>query len=223
METRAKRTDTQIRRDTLDELERHWRFKPAEIGVEVDGGVVTLTGTVSSYAKLLAAAEVASSIAGVKGVANELVVHIPGIGVPSDAEIAASVAAAFRVDPDMNEEAIEIIVRDGIVALHGTVGYWYQRNSAEESARRIAGVVSVKNALRVVPPTRSDDELRDEIRRALHRRAPLAAQRIAVEVSGGVVTLRGNVEFYSDRVHAEKAAWLTEGVRSVINSLTTTW
>lgn len=223
MDTRAFKSDTQIRRDTLDELERHWRFKPAEIGVEVDDGVVTLTGTVSSYAKLLAAAEVASAIAGVKGVANELVVRIPGLGVASDADLAASIATAFRVDPDVNEEAIEIVVRDGIVTLRGTVGYWYQRNAAEEGARRIAGVVSVKNGIRVVPPMRSDTELKDEIRRAIHRRIPLAAERIGVEVSDGAVTLRGNVEFYSDRVQAEKSAWMTEGVRSVINSLTTTW
>lgn len=223
MDTRAFKSDTQIRRDTLDELERHWRFKPAEIGVEVDDGVVTLTGTVSSYAKLLAAAEVASAIAGVKGVANELVVRIPGLGIASDADLAASIATAFRVDPDVNEEAIEIVVRDGIVTLAGTVGYWYQRNAAEEGARRIAGVVSVKNAIRVVPPTRSDAELKDEIARALHRRVPLAAGRIDIEVSDGVVTLRGNVEFYSDRVQAEKSAWMTEGVRNVINSLTTTW
>lgn len=223
MDTRAFKSDTQIRRDTLDELERHWRFKPAEIGVEVDDGVVTLTGTVSSYAKLLAAAEVASAIAGVKGVANELVVRIPGLGIASDADLAASIATAFRVDPDVNEEAIEIVVRDGIVTLAGTVGYWYQRNAAEEGARRIAGVVSVKNAIRVVPPTRSDAELKDEIARALHRRVPLAAGRIDIEVSDGVVTLRGNVEFYSDRVQAEKSAWMTEGVRNVVNSLTTTW
>ncbi len=223
MDTRALKTDAQIRRDTLDELERHWRFKPAEIGVEVDNGVVTLTGTVTSYAKLLAAADVASSIAGVRGVANELVVRVPGLGVPRDADIAASVATALRIDPDVSDEEIEIIVRDGIVTLKGAVGYWYQRNAGEEAARRISGVVSVKNAIHVVPPARSDAELKDEIRKSLHRRVPLAVDRIAVEVSEGIVTLRGNVEFYSDRVQAEKSAWMTEGVRNVINSLTTTW
>ncbi|HEY6957519.1 MAG TPA: BON domain-containing protein [Candidatus Limnocylindria bacterium] len=223
MEADIRKTDAQIRRDTLDELERHWRFKPAEIGVEVDSGVVTLSGTVTSYAKLLAAADVASTIAGVKGVANELVVRVPGLGVPSDAEIAASVATALRVDPDVNEDAVEIVVRDGIVTLKGTVGYWYQRNAAEEGAGRIAGVVSVKNAIRVIPPTRTDAELKDEIERSLRRRVPLAVERIRVSVTDGVVTLRGNVEFYSDRVQAEKSAWMTEGVRNVVNSLTTTW
>ncbi len=43
MTTSVFKTDAQIRQDTIDELERDWRFKPAEIGVEVDQGVVTLT------------------------------------------------------------------------------------------------------------------------------------------------------------------------------------
>lgn len=223
MERAPFKSDTEIRRDTLDELERHWRFKPAEIGVEVDNGVVTLTGTVTSYAKLLAAAEVASGIAGVRGVANELVVRVPGLGVPSDADIAASVAMALRVDPDVNEEAVDIVVRDGVVTLRGAVTYWYQRNAAEEGARRISGVVAVKNAIRVVPPLRTDADLREEIVRSLHRRVPLAVDRISVHVVDGVVTLHGNVEFYSDRVQAERSAWMTEGVRNVVNSLTTTW
>ena len=217
------KTDTEIRRDTLEELERHERFKPAEIGVEVDNGVVTLTGSVTSYAKLLAAADVASGIAGVKGVANELVVRVPGLGIPSDTDIAGAVATALRVDPDVNEDSIEVVVRDGVVTLKGSVGYWYQRNAAEDGARRIAGVVSVKNAIRVEPPARSDEELREEIHRSLQRRVPLAVARINLDVAEGVVTLRGNVEFHSDRIQAEKSAWMVEGVRNVINSLTTTW
>jgi osmotically-inducible protein OsmY len=42
-------------------------------------------------------------------------------------------------------------------------------------------------------------------------------------VLDGVVTLRGNVPFYGDKMHAERSAWMTEGVRDVVNSLATTW
>ncbi len=223
MTTTVIKSDAQIRRDTLDELERHWHFAPAEIGIEVDGGVVTLTGTVSSYPKLLAAADVAASIAGVRGVANELLVRTPGIGLPGDADIAAAVSNAFRVDPDVNEEAIEVIVRDGEVALKGTVKYWYQRKAALASAHRIRGVVTVKDQITVIPPTRADDQIKDEIRRAIQRRIPLAADHIRIEVHEGTVTLRGNVQFYTDRTQAERSAWMTEGVRNVVDVLTTTW
>lgn len=217
------KSDLRIREDVTAELERHWRFRPAEIGVEVDAGVVTLTGTVSSYQKLLAAADVAAGIAGVKGVANELVVRVPGLGVPSDTDIAASVGNALRAEPDVNEQDIDVIVRDGLVTLKGNVKYWYQRNAAYEAARRIAGVVSVRDQITVTPPARTDADMSDEISRSLRRRIPLAADKVQIEVADGVVTLRGNVDFYSDRLQAEKSAWMTEGVRNVVNSLTTTW
>lgn len=217
------KSDLRIREDVTAELERHWRFRPAEIGVEVDAGVVTLTGTVSSYQKLLAAGDVAAGISGVKGVANELVVRVPGLGVPSDTDIAASVASALRAEPDVNEQDVDVIVRDGLVTLKGNVKYWYQRNAAYEAARRIAGVVSVRDEITVTPPARSDADMSDEISRSLRRRIPLAADKVHIDVADGVVTLRGNVDFYSDRLQAEKSAWMTEGVRNVVNSLTTTW
>lgn len=223
MTTTVFKSDARIRQDVLDELERHWHFKPAEIGVEVDAGVVTLTGTVSSYAKLLAAGDVMATIAGVRGVANELVVRLAGIGASRDSDLATAVSAALRTDPNVNDEALEVIVRDGVVTLRGTVRYWYQRKTAVDGAHRIAGVVSVRDEIRITPPARSDDEIRTEIIASIGRVIPLAAGHIKVDVQGGVVTLHGNVQFYTDKLQADRSAWMTEGVRNVVNSLTTTW
>ena len=217
------KTDTQVRQDTLDELERDWRFKPAEVGVEVDAGVGTLTGTVSSYTKLLAAADIAANIAGVRGVANELTVRTPGTGVPNDTDIAGAVRNALKWDPDVPDEDVEVLVRNGTVTLKGTVDYWYQRKSACDTAMRIGGVGAVNDQIVVTPPRLTDGEMREEIRKAIRRRVPLAADNIGVQVKDGTVTLTGTVQFYSDRLQAEKSAWTTEGVRNVVNSLNTTW
>lgn len=64
------KTDKQIQLDVLAEIARDNRFKPTELGVEVDAGVVTLIGTVSSYPKLEQAAEIAGDVPGVKDVAK---------------------------------------------------------------------------------------------------------------------------------------------------------
>jgi osmotically-inducible protein OsmY len=134
MRSTVPKSDSRIRQDVLEELERHWHFRPAEIGVEVDAGVVTLTGTVSSYAKPLAAANVAAGVAGVRGLANELSVHLTGAGTPLDSDVSSAVSAALRTDPDVNDEAV---VRDGAVTLGGTVRYWYKRmRSANRSNDR---------------------------------------------------------------------------------------
>lgn len=223
MKTTMFKTDTQLRQDVLDEIERDWRFKPAEIGVEVDQGIVSLTGTVSSYTKLMAAANIAAEIAGTKGVANELTVRLPGTGLPNDSDVAAQVRAALKWDVDVPEEKVEVIVRNGTVTLKGKVDYWYQKKSAGDTISRITGVAAVNNHITVVPPAQNDRDIHDEITRALARRIPLTPEHIRVQVKDGVVTLTGNVQFYGDRLQAEKAAWMTEGVRDVVNGLVATW
>ncbi len=57
----------------------------------MDNGVITLTGTVSSWAKKVAAEEAAHRVYGVLDVANDIVVKTPG-GMPmTDTEIAQAV------------------------------------------------------------------------------------------------------------------------------------
>jgi len=223
MKTTLFKTDAQLRQDVIDEIERDWRFKPAEVGVEVDQGIVTLTGTVSSYAKLVAAADIAAEIAGTKGVANELTVRTPGIGVMNDTELASAVRTALKWDVDVPDEKLEVIVRNGAVTLKGSVDYWYQKKAAADAIVNLAGVAAVNNYITIVPPALSDRDIRVNIEKALERRLPLAARHITVDVKDGYVTLTGNVQFYGDRLQAGKAAWMAEGVRSVENKLVATW
>jgi osmotically-inducible protein OsmY len=223
MKTTVVKTDAQLRTDVIDEIERDWRFKAAELGVEVDQGVVTLTGTVSSYPKLMAAADIAAEIAGTKGVANELIVRTPGITGPNDTELAGAVRTALLWDVDVPEEKIEVIVRKGAVTLKGSVDYWYQKKAAGDRVFALNGVSAVNNHITVVASSIPDHAIRTSVERAIERRIPLAARHITVEVKDGLVTLSGNVQFYGDRALAEKAAWTTEGVRTVINQLFATW
>ncbi len=57
------KTDSQIQQDVLRELKWDTRVEETDVGVEVDEAVVTLTGTVSSYAKRMAAQEAAHRVA----------------------------------------------------------------------------------------------------------------------------------------------------------------
>jgi osmotically-inducible protein OsmY len=223
MKTTTFKTDSQLRQDVIDEIERDWRFKAAELGVEVDQGVVTLTGTVSSYPKLVAAADIAAEIAGTKGVANELAVRAPGTPGQNDTDLAAAVRTALKWDVDVPEERIDVIVRHGAVTLKGSVDYWYQKRSAGDRVMSILGVSAINNHITVTPPLTSDHDIRAHIEKAIERRIPLAARHITIDVKDGIVTLSGSVQFYGDRALAEKAAWMTEGVRNVNNKLVATW
>lgn len=74
METR----DSAIQQSVLRELKWDTRVDETEVGVEVDSGVVTLTGTVDSWAKRVAAQEAAHRVAGALDVANDIEVRVPG-------------------------------------------------------------------------------------------------------------------------------------------------
>ena len=96
--TSATKTDEQIQRDVLDEFKWDARVQPNEIGVAVKDGIVTLTGWVDSFTKKWAAEEAALHVRGVKAVANEIEVRLPGSSERTDADIAAAALRALEWD-----------------------------------------------------------------------------------------------------------------------------
>jgi osmotically-inducible protein OsmY len=90
------KTDAQMQQDVLSELKWDSRVEETDVGVEVESGIVTLTRSVSSYAKRIAAQEAAHRVAGVLDVANDLQVHVPGSFVRTDPEIAQAVRHALE-------------------------------------------------------------------------------------------------------------------------------
>lgn len=55
MVTTSVRSDAALQADVMSELRWDTRVEETDVGVEVDEGLVTLTGAVSSYVKKLAA------------------------------------------------------------------------------------------------------------------------------------------------------------------------
>jgi osmotically-inducible protein OsmY len=219
---RSTKDDAELQADVLAEIARDPRFRPAEIGVEVDSGVVTLTGTVSSYPKLTAAANIAVEIAGVKGVANELTLEMSSTFLRTDTELVGAIREALRWDIEVPDEKVEVIVRNGRVTLKGTVDYWYERVAAVKAVERLSGIVAVSDQIAVKPQPAGDADVATEIGDAIARRTS-GANRISIDVKAGAVTLHGRALTPHDRFQAEKAAWSTKGVRTVTNQIEVTW
>lgn len=219
---RSTKDDAELQADVLAEIARDPRFRPAEIGVEVDSGVVTLTGTVSSYPKLTAAANIAAEIAGVKGVANELTLEMSSAFIRTDTELVAAIREALRWDIEVPDEKVEVIVRNGRVTLMGTVDYWFERVAAVKAVERLSGIVAVHDQIAVKPQPVGDADVAAEIGDAIARRTS-GANRLSIDVKAGAVTLRGRALTPHDRYQAEKAAWSTKGVRTVLNQIEVTW
>ena len=212
-------TDEEIQQNVLDELAWDPEIEATDVGVEVDDGVVTLTGTVETFAQKWAAERAALRVEGVRAVANNVQVRPAGLGIKSDTDIARAVANALEWNTAVPFDKIDIRVEDGRVTLEGEVEWYYQREAAENTTRQISGVKSVLNLITVRQPQVKPDEVRDSIERALVRHAELDANRIKVSVENGHITLSGTVRSWAEKKAAEDAAWRSPGVTAVTNNI----
>ena len=207
-------TDETIQREVLQELRWDSRVQPNEIGVAVKDGVVTLTGYVDTYLKKLAAKEAALRVHGVKAVANDIQVRLPGMSERTDTDLARAAREALQWDIEVPADRVKITVSNGWVTLDGEVDYGFQKQAAERAINRLAGVKGVTNLIRVAPRV-LPGELKQDIEQALVRNARTDAQRIQVDVEGRKVILRGTVSSYAEKEAAEDTAWAEPGVTEV--------
>lgn len=194
-----KRSDRDLKQRILRELKWDSRIDWASINVEVNDGVVTLTGSVSSYAQKIAAQEAAHRVAGVLDVANDIEVAPLDRFVRTDSEIAGAVRNALEWDALVPNELIQSTVSDGWVTLEGEVSYWRERNDAEQAIRRLAGVVGVINQITIRKQQVNEKQLREEIEFALERRADREAERLRIQVDDGSVDLWGRVHSWQEK------------------------
>lgn len=213
------KSDSEIQQAVLRELKWDTRVEETDVGVAVENGIVTLTGTVSSWAKRLAAQEAAHRVGGVLDVANDVRVKIPGIGSRTDTEIANAVRHALEWDVFVPDMSIRSTVSDGWVTLEGSVESWSQKEDAESAVRNLAGVRGVSSKIEVTPPAADPIEVRESIEDALERHAEREVSRIGIEVREGRVTLSGGVDSWAERAAVVGAARGTPGVRSVDDRL----
>ncbi len=213
------KTDLQLQQDVIAELKWEPSLNSTQIGVEVKDGIVTLAGHVDSYAEKWGAESATQRVSGVKGLAIEMKVTLPGSSIRNDADIARAAENVLQWTTNSPNDAVKVMVENGWVTLTGAVDWEYQRLAATEAVRHLLGVTGLSDQISLKPKA-SAGTVKFEIQAALDRRAKSDAKNISVEVQGGNVTLSGVVHSWNERELARHSAWGTPGVHNVIDNIT---
>ena len=211
--------DKELRLDILEELDLEPSFDAADIGVAVDGNVVTLTGHVRSFSDKVTVRDIVERIPGVRAIADDIEVRPIGAHITADDKIAKRIVNTLKWNSSVPDEKITTTVTKGWVTLEGDVEWHYQSTATEQAVRRLVGVTGVNNRIKITPAVKPAD-VSDRIQKALKRDAELDASAIRVNVAGSRVTLEGRVRYLGERRAAERAAWSAPGVTEVIDHLT---
>lgn len=214
-------TDNQIKQNVEKSINRDGRVDASDLRVEVTDGVVTLTGTVSSYTAYWAAhddAMLANDV--VRVVVAMKVLFPPSHSVPSDEEIEIAANSVLGWSADLDPKAIRASVEDGVVTLEGYVPWFWHREKAGDMVSALRGVTEVRNKTIVTPTQQVEDNLiAEDINGELERARLLDDSKVQVEVKDGVVTLKGKVGVSLSSWRAERTARTALGVRDVKNQL----
>jgi osmotically-inducible protein OsmY len=212
------KTDAQLKDDVTEELRWDPRISDAEvIGVGVKDGAVILSGQAPSYAEKMAAAQAAERVNGVKAVANDLRVELPG-APRDDVDISEAIAHVLEWNVQVPEDRVHATVEHGWVTLEGDVDHDYQRREVERMVRHVRGVTGLLNNITVRPPA-NPAQVETLIEEMFKRQAEADALHVRVEVSDGTARLYGQVHSLREASAAQAAAASAPGVASVESHL----
>jgi len=123
-----------------------------EIAVSVEGGIVTLRGTVESFGQRRAAVHDTRNVDGVDEVDDQLKVSLRGSDRRDDDEIRGAALQNMIWDVEVPVDAVDVKVDDGWVTLTGDASYQFESDAAYDDVASMYGVVGITNEIRVTNP-----------------------------------------------------------------------
>ena len=130
-------------------IKRNPYLDKLKIDVDVQNGVVYLTGDVNNSYEKDVAAKMASSVKGVTAVQNDITFREPEVETKDDSEIKANIKKQLFWNPITNSQKIHIKVKDGNALLTGFVDTRLEKFEAGIEAIQ-GGASEVDNELGVI-------------------------------------------------------------------------
>jgi osmotically-inducible protein OsmY len=185
------------------------------IDVQTRHGIVTLSGLVENLLARDRAAELATTLKGVRSVIN--LIEVIGV-VRRDDQIRSDVNLALLEDPATDLFDVNVDVREGTVILSGKVDSWQEKQLCVLVAKGVIGVKAVESRIEVSQKSRRpDDEIKADIEQRLAYDVWINNALINLKVVRGNVFLSGIVGSLAEKERAAASAWVA-GVTSVNDS-----
>jgi osmotically-inducible protein OsmY len=216
----AAASDSQIKADVQRRL-KGLDLGPSGLTVEVQDGVVTLSGTVPTLWVKDDAVKRARKASDVKSLVADL--SIPK--AESDLALAREVSDRIRhYDLYSVYDNIDGGVHNGVVKLAGAVTEPKKASDILERIAKVRGVQAIDNQVAVLPVSQSDDRLRVRIADAIYgdpafENYSRVDPPIRVIVNNGHVTLVGVVRADLERFKAESLTRMILGVLALDNKV----
>ena len=213
------KNNQELQKDVQDAINWEPLLNAAEIGVIAKNGVITLTGTVDSYAKKAEAENAAQSVKGVKAVVEKIDIRFKSsFGKRDDNEITDELLKAAKWDWQIPQEKINVKVENGWITLGGEVDWNYQKEAVNDLVKNHIDVKGVTNNITI---KQTDDQVEKKaVEGALMRNLLVDDSNIKVNVSDQKVTLSGSVPTWYQKNKASRIAWNAPGVHHLDNELT---
>jgi len=211
----------EIKKDVVNQLYWDDRVDASRVKVEVIDSNVVLSGVVQSFSARRAAETDASMIPGVSIVDNHLNVKLPpALPAVTDEKLKSRIENIFLWNAVIDTSKVNVSVKGGHVTLEGNLDAFWKKMRAEDLVADLLGVLSVTNAITVVPTeSPSDRVIADNITAAIRRVGEIDINSVDISVRNGVVNLAGTVPSLSARQMASNIAWHTAGTINVENGL----
>lgn len=140
-----------------------------------------------------------------------------------DEDIRWEVLTELKLDAEVRQNEIGVIVDHQVVTLTGWVDSLPRRWAAERAALRVRGVKAVANEIEVRLPAgdrQPDAGIAASAVQALAWDTRIPADAVRVSVSDGWVTLHGEVDWQYQRLATNRVVRNLTGVRGITNLIT---
>ena len=146
----------------------------------------------------------------------------PLLASETDQRIESAFKGSYAFKTFLQDDAVKVASKDGVVTLSGTVNEESERGLAQETAANLPGVVNVDNRLELkagYPLKKSNEWLAIDIKTALLFHRSVSMPNTQVYVEEGIVTLRGEAANETQKELTAEYADI-DGVREVKNEMT---